>query len=57
MCSISSSPCSRQNRSRNAIMSRNFHVVFTCRSGKGRRPGWKAFWASLTMTDESFPME
>ena len=54
---IRSRPCSRQYRSRNSIISRNFQVVSTCSSGNGSRPGWNAFCASRSMTAESLPIE
>jgi len=31
--------------------------VSTCSKGNGILPGWKAFWASRNITDESFPTE
>ena len=46
-------PCGRGRR----IMSRNFHVVSTCISGKGGGAGWKAFRARCSMTEESLPIE
>ena len=38
-CTISSMPTSAAMRSRNAYMSRNFHVVSTCINGKGGLAG------------------
>ena len=38
-------------------MSRNFHVVSTCISGKGGLAGKKAFSARRIMTAESLPIE
>ena len=38
-------------------MSRNFQVVSMCSSGNGSGPGWNAFIASRTITDESLPIE
>jgi hypothetical protein len=54
---ISRAPISFTYRSRNSIISRNLYVVSTCRSGKGIGPGWNAFCASRSSTDESLPME
>ena len=50
-------PSSLARASRNAIMSRNFQVVSTCRSGKGSGPGWKALRARCSSTSESLPIE
>ena len=44
-------------RSRNAYMSRNFHVVSTCISGNGGFPGANAFIARCSMTALSLPIE
>ena len=38
-------------------MSRNFHVVSMCISGKGIGPGKKAFLARCSITAESLPIE
>ncbi len=46
------SPSHREN----AIISRNFHVVSTCSSGKGGFAGWKAFIARCSITELSLPM-
>ena len=50
-------PLSAAMRSRKAIISRNFHVVSTCSSGKGGGAGKKALRARCSMTEESLPME
>ena len=57
MCTSSSSPSSAAIRSRNAYISRNFHVVSTCSSGNGGLPGWNAFMARCSITEESLPIE
>ena len=44
-------------RSRCAYISRNFHVVSTWSSGKGKGPGAKAFCARRSITELSFPIE
>ena len=54
---ISFAPIDLQNSSRNSIISRNLYVVSICSSGNGILPGKKAFWASRTIQEESFPME
>jgi hypothetical protein len=50
-------PDSFAMRARCAYMSRNFHVVSTCRSGKGGVAGWNALRARCSITDESLPIE
>ena len=48
---------SRAMRSRNSIISRNFHVVSTCSSGNGSVDGWNAFSARCSSTELSLPIE
>ena len=50
-------PSRRADSSRNAIISRNFHVVSTCMNGKGGVDGWNAFMARCIMTALSLPIE
>ena len=50
-------PISAVYRSRNSIISRNLYVVSMCSSGNGIGPGWNAFWASRSRTEESLPIE
>ena len=54
---MSRAPTAFAISSRNSIIARNLYVVSTCSSGKGIGPGWKAFCARRSMTDESFPIE
>ena len=57
MCTIRSMPRRRADSSRNAIISRNFHVVSTCMNGNGGFDGWNAFMARCIMTALSLPIE
>ncbi len=54
---MSFAPTSLAMRSRCAIISRNFHVVSMCISGKGSGAGANAFSARRSMTELSLPME
>jgi hypothetical protein len=51
-----SRPRSAATRSRNSIISRNFHVVSTCITGIGMAAGAKALRARCSSTVESLPM-
>ena len=51
-----SRPSSRTRRSRNAIISRNFHPVSMCITGNGMGAGANAFTARWSSTEESLPM-
>jgi hypothetical protein len=44
-------------RARWEIISLNFQSVSTCSRGNGIGPGWKAFCARRSITDESLPIE
>ena len=57
MCTISLQPVSSARRSRNSVISRNFHVVSTCISGIGGGAGWKALSIRCSSTEESLPTE
>ena len=57
MCTSRSSPSRAAVSSRNAIISRNFHVVSTCRNGNGGFAGKNAFIARCSITELSLPME
>ena len=50
-------PTSATHRSRNSSTSGKFWLVSMCITGKGIRPGQKAFWASRSITTESLPPE
>ena len=56
-CTRSSRPSRAAVSSRNAIISRNFHVVSTCSSGNGGLAGAKAFCARCSIALESLPIE
>ncbi len=55
--SMKSSPYSFTIQSRNVIISRNFHRVFTCSTLNGIRAGANAFCASRSITPLSLPIE
>jgi hypothetical protein len=54
---IKSTPSRTAVSSRNRAISRNSQVVSTCSRGNGGLPGWKAFIAKCSITDESLPIE
>ena len=57
MCTRKSRPKRRAVSSRNAIISRNFHVVSMCMNGNGGFAGANAFIARCSITELSLPIE
>ena len=57
VCTINLAPIAAACQSRKVIISANLYVVSTWSSGNGIGPGWNAFCASRSSTDESLPIE